>query len=73
VPAFSGKGVHYAGNIYLKPGRWLNKTSILKEGLGLWMSMAQTFFAGNSGLINGNDKINRKRKSTIRIQLVMNW
>ncbi|HYJ38589.1 MAG TPA: helix-hairpin-helix domain-containing protein [Chitinophagaceae bacterium] len=73
VPAFSGKGVHYAGNIYLKPGRWLNKTGKLKEGLGLWMSMAQTIFAGNSGFINGNDKINRKQKTTIRIQLVMNW
>ena len=73
VPAFSGKGVNYAGNIYLKPGSWIYKTRKSKETFGFWMSWSQIIFAGNQELVNGNDKITRKQKSTIRLQLVMNW
>jgi Helix-hairpin-helix motif len=72
VPAFSGKGMHYTANFYFKPGM-IGKTRKLKKEIGIWISLAQTVFAGNSEWINMNDKITRRQKTGLRIQLLLNW
>jgi hypothetical protein len=72
IPAYSGKGFHYAFNLHYDLNSALMHRFHLKKKIGVWLNWTQTFLAGNSSLQSGSGEISGKTKSTLRIQIIAN-
>jgi len=69
VPAYSGKGIHYAVTIHYDFSRFLARRH--KRSLDIWMSWSQAILGKNNNLINFQNDTSAKNQSSIRFQAIL--
>jgi len=70
IPAYSGKGFHYAINFHYDFNHILIQQFHIKKKIGVWVNWSQTIFAGNISTSKGNEQNSGKNNSTLRLQII---
>jgi hypothetical protein len=70
IPAYSGKGFHYAINFHYDFNHILIQRFHIRKKIGVWVNWSQTIFAGNISTSKGNGQNSGKNNSTLRLQII---
>jgi hypothetical protein len=70
VPAYSGKGMHYAFDLHYDLRNFLKEKFRFKRSLDIWFNWSQTIYANDSLMPEPGVQNTRKNQSTVLLQII---